>query len=115
MEAVRYVGFAVLSSGREYEFHVAGTAGEPERVFTVWIATADFRPGRLKFQEGPDIAVRKLRTLLALPDEGTPVALHQELSSSEITDFTAKAPSKAKALTEEQRLAARQIFRNRPH
>lgn len=113
-DPIRYVGFAVVTSGREYQFRVAGSRSEDaERIFTFWIGTAGFRPGRLKFQEGPDISLRKLRNLLAGEQEGLPLLLHQELSESDITDYTAKAPAKHKAWTDEQRAAARQRQQNR--
>jgi hypothetical protein len=103
------MGFAVVTSGREYQFRVAGEHPDDEaRIFTVCIATADFRPGRPKFQEGPDIAIRKLRDLLACQQGDTLPELHQELSASEVSDYTAKGPAKIKALTEEQKMAAKQ-------
>jgi hypothetical protein len=113
-DPVRYMGFAVVTSGREYQFRVAGEHADDEaRIFTVCIATADFRPGRLKFQEGPDIAIRKLRDALAAEQAGVLPALHQELSASDVNDYTAKGPAKTKTLTEEQKIAARQSYRNR--
>ena len=111
---VRYMGFAVVANGREYQFRVGGEHADDEaRIFTVSIATSDFRPGRLKFQEGPDIAIRKLRDVLACQQGATLPELHQELSASEVTDYTAKGPAKSKALTEEQKIAARQNYRHR--
>jgi hypothetical protein len=108
------VGFAVVASGREYRFSVAGEHADDEvRIFTVSIATPDFRPGRLKFQEGPDIAIRKLRDVLACQQAGTVPERQQQLSPSEVTDYTAKGPAKSKALTEEQKIAARQSYRHR--
>jgi hypothetical protein len=108
------VGFAVVAKGREYQFRVAGEHSDAEaRIFTVCIATSEFRPGRLKFQEGPDIAMRKLRDVLACQQGDILPELHQELSASEVTDYTAKGPAKSKALTEEQKIAARQGYRHR--
>jgi hypothetical protein len=113
-DPVRYMGFAVVASGREYQFRVAGEHADDEaRIFTVGIATADFRPGRLKFQEGPDIAIRKLRDVLACQLGDVLPAMHHELSASEVSDYTAKGPAKSKALTEEQKLAAKQSYRHR--
>jgi len=113
-DPVRYMGFAVVTSGREYQFRVAGDHADDEaRIFTVCISTSEFRPGRLKFQEGPDIAIRKLRDVLACQASDTLPELHQELSASEVSDYTAKGPAKSKALTEEQKLAAKQGYRNR--
>ncbi len=113
-DPVRYVGFAVVADGREYQFRVAGDhSGDPERAFTLWIATADFCPGRLKFQEGPDIALRKLKALLAGETEGDALKSRQKLSESDITDYTATNSSKSKTVTEEQRQVARYRYRNR--
>jgi len=113
-DAVRYIGFAVVADGREYQFRVAGDhSGDPERAFTLWIATADFSPGRLKFQEGPDITLRKLKNLLAGEHDGAPLPSRQKLCESDITDYTATHSSKSKAVTEEQRQAARDRYRNR--
>jgi hypothetical protein len=112
-DPIRYLGFAVVANGREYQFHVAAeNKGEAERTFTLWIAAHDFSPGRLKFQEGPDISLRKLRNLLAGEQDGEPLPLRQELGESDITDYTATASSKHKALTEEQRQAARYRYRH---
>lgn len=111
---IRYVGFAVVADGREYQFRVAGDhSGDPERAFTFWIATADFCPGRLKFQEGPDITLRKLKSLLAGEQEEAPLRSHQKLTESDITNYTATNSSKSKTVTEEQRQAARDRYRNR--
>jgi len=111
---VRYLGFAVVADGREYQFRVAGErSGDPERSFTLWIATADFSPGRLKFQEGPDITLRKLKNLLAGEQDDAPLRAHQKLSEPDITDYTATNSSKSKTVTEEQRQVARYRYRNR--
>ena len=113
-DSVRYVGFAVVSDGREYQFRVAGNhSSDPERAFTFWIATADFSPGRLKFQEGPDITLRKLKSLLASEPGGRPLRPHLKLCESDITDYTASHSSKSKTVTEEQRKVARYRYQNR--
>jgi hypothetical protein len=91
------MGFAVVTSGREYQFRVAGEHTDDEaRIFTVCISTSDFRPGRLKFQEGPDIAIRKLRDLLACQEVGVLPELHQELSPSDVNDYTMRSPAKTR-------------------
>ena len=96
-DPVRYVGFAVMAGGREYQFSVAGAStAEAERIFTMGIAGANFRPGRLKFQEGPDIAMRKLRTVLAAPPGPFPLDLRQALSESDVTDYTAAGQHSAR-------------------
>jgi hypothetical protein len=112
-DSIRYLGFAVVATGREYQFQVAAEAkGGAERIFTLWIAADDFSPGRLKFQEGPDISLRKLKSLLASEPGGKPLALRHELGESDVTDYTATASSKRKTLTEEQRQMARDRYRH---
>jgi hypothetical protein len=109
-DPIRYVGFAVVAKGREYQFRVAG---EPERFFTMGIATADFGPGRLRFQEGPDVAIRNLRHMLEAEVGGIPLESHQFLSETTVSDYTAAGPAKNKTWSEEQRNAARLRVRNK--
>lgn len=68
---------------------------------------------RLKFQEGPDITLRKLKSLLAGEQDGAPLPSRQKLCESDITDYTATNSSKTKTVTEEQRQVARYRYRNR--
>ena len=118
-DPIRYVGFAVKANGREYQFRVAGptvpggNSSDGERFFTMGIAAAEFRPGRLKFQEGPDVAIRNLRNMLATEVGGIPLQLHHSLSESTVTDYTAAGPAKNKTWSEEQRNAARLRVRNK--
>jgi hypothetical protein len=118
-DPIRYVGFAVVARGREYQFRVAGptvpggNSTDGERFFTMGIATADFRPGRLRFQEGPDVAIRNLRNMLAAEVGGVPLEAHLFLSETTINDYTAAGPAKNKTWSEEQRNAARVRVRNK--
>lgn len=111
---IQYVGFSVVAAGREYSFRVAGEDNE-ERSVTVTIENANFLPGKLKYQEGPDISYRKLLSALATEQSAGPTAPRQQVTRSEVTEYTAAGSSKARAWTEEQRLAARQRFRARAH
>ena len=103
---IQYLGFSVVASGREYSFRVLGQ-DNGDRSFTVAIANADFLPGRLKYQEGPDISYRKLLTALALEQSDSIMGLRQQLTESEVADYTAAGKTKARIWTEEQRMAAR--------
>jgi hypothetical protein len=117
-DPIRYVGFAVVAKGREYQFRVAGPTvpgGNPtdgERFFTMGIAASDFAPGRLRFQEGPDVAIRNLRHMLAT-EGGIPLEPHHFLSETNVNDYTAAGPAKNKTWSEEQRNAARLRVRNK--
>jgi hypothetical protein len=91
-DQIQYLGFSAQAGGREYRFRVAG---ESERLFTLWIAAAGFAPGRLRFQEGPDISFRKLQSLLA-GEAGNPLAPRHILSDSEVDDYAASRPGAAK-------------------
>jgi hypothetical protein len=118
-DPIRYVGFAVVSNGREYQFRVAGptvpggNSSEGERFFTMSIASSEFRPGRLRFQEGPDVAIRNLRIMLAAEAGGNPLGPRLFLSQSTVDDYTAAGPAKNKTWSEEQRNAARLRVRNK--
>ncbi len=117
--AIRYIGFSVRADGRRYEFSVAGDGPlAAERIFVLGIASACFRPGRLKFQEGPEVSLRKLRSILAAPGTDQMIPLAHVLSDDDVAEFTLSGPAKNKVWTDEQREAARQRFKNRlaaPH
>lgn len=107
-DPVRYVGFAVVSDGREYQFRVSGKGPEPiERIFALWIAGSHFRPGKLSFQQGPDIASRKLHTVLAAELEGQASELRQTVSDTDIADYTTGAVGRNKSWTDEQKQASK--------
>ena len=109
---IQYLGFAVIAAGREYSFRVSGGV-DLERDYIVTIANTLFLPGRLKYQEGPDISYRKVLTALAMdPSEASP-SVRQQLTEAEVTDYTKTPSSKSRPWTEEQRAAARQRFRAR--
>src|SRR5579871_6057641 len=62
-DQVRYVGFSVAAGARHYQFEVqAKDAERIIRVFTLSVAALHFSSGKIRFQQGPDIACRKLHT-----------------------------------------------------
>ena len=109
---LQYLGFAVVTGGREYSFRVRCPEGI-DRDFTVAVANAGFLSGGLKYQEGPDVCYRKLLHALAGEQTGSPALPRQQLSESELFDYKAIGPNKAHKRTEEQRAAARLRFRER--
>jgi hypothetical protein len=56
---IQYVGVQNSLSFRTYSFHVVDHPRE-SREFTVQVPAADFSPGRLKFQDGPEISSERL-------------------------------------------------------
>jgi hypothetical protein len=109
---LQYLGFAVVSAGREYSFRVRSSEGA-EREFTVMVGNAGFVSGGLKYQEGPDVCYRKLLHALAGEQPGSPALPRQQLSDSELSEYKSIGPNKALKRTEEQRAAARLRFRER--
>ena len=99
----------MVASGREYSFRVPGQ-DSTDRSFTVLIANAAFRQGLLKYQEGPDICYRKLLSALAAEQDDSPVHLRQQVTESEVAEYTAAGRARGRNWTEEQRLAARRRF-----
>jgi len=109
---LQYLGFEVVTAGREYSFRVRIPEGL-DRDFVIAVANAGFLSGGLKYQEGPDVCYRKLLHALVGEQSG-PLALpRQQLSDSELGDYKAIGPNKAHKRTEEQRAAARLRFRER--
>ena len=111
---IQYVGFEVLAGGREYSFRVTAQ-DEADRIFTVTINQAGFLLGGLKYQEGPDISYRKLRSMLAAEHTDSPMGLRQLVTESDISGYAVVGSGSAKTRkrTEEQRMAAQQRFRER--
>ena len=109
---IQYVSFEVFNGGREYTFRVTAEDGEA-RSFTVIINNADFLPGKLKYQEGPDISYRKLQGMLAIEHIDSPVGLRQLVTESDITGYAVAGPVKTRKWSEAQRMAARQRLRER--
>ena len=109
---LQYLGFSVVTGGREYSFRVRVPEGI-DRDFTIAVSNAGFLSGGLKYQEGPDVCYRKLLHALVGEQDGSPALPRQQLSDSEVFDYKAIGPNKAQKRTEEQRAAARLRFRER--
>jgi len=109
---LQYLGFSVVTAGREYSFRVRVPEGI-DRDFTIAVANSGFLTGGLKYQEGPDVCYRKLLHALVGELTGSPALPRQQLSDSELISYKAIGPNKAQKRTEEQRVAARLRFRER--
>ena len=105
-----YTGFTVVPGGREYGFSVPGY-NTPARSFTVMIKDAAFRPGLLKYQEGPEICYGKLLTALAAEQSDHPLGARQDVTESEVTEYQASGRTKLRRWSEERRLEAKRRFR----
>ena len=107
---IQYAGFAVVAGGREYSFLVPGP-DNMGRAFTMLIQDSAFRRGMLKYQEGPDLCYRKLLSALAAEEGKSPLRSRQQVTESEVVEYTALGRTKGRNWTEEQRQAARLRFR----
>jgi hypothetical protein len=103
-DPVRYVGFSVAAGAREYRFEVQ--ANDPEktvRSFTLSVNASYFSPGKLRFQQGPDITSRKLRVMIAAEAAEGPVSPSQMLSDSDIAEYASGVPASNKMWNQEQK------------
>lgn len=108
---LQYIGFVSAGGAREYSFTLSAKE-VPSRLFTVSIANALFRPGLLRFQEGPEICYGKLMIALKTEEGQThPLDCRQCVTESEVEFYRSAGKSKARVWTEEQRLEARQRFK----
>ena len=105
-----YTGFTVVPGGREYGFSVPGH-NTPTRYFTVVIKDAAFRPGLLRYQEGPEICYGKLLTALAAEQSDLPVGARQDVTESEVAEYQASGRAKVRRWSEERRLEAKLRFK----
>jgi len=107
---LQYTGFAIVPGGRLYSFSVPGHEA-PARCFTVVIENAAFRPGLLKYQEGPEICYGKLLAALSTEEDASPLSPQQRVSEPEVVAYKASGRTKVRKWTEEQRLEAKQRFK----
>ena len=107
---LQYTGFAIVPGGREYSFSVPGHTA-PTRSFALVIKDAAFRPGLLKYQEGPGVCYAKLQAALAAEDADCPLCPRQQVTESEAAEFKAAGRAGVRTWTEEQRLKAKQRFK----
>jgi hypothetical protein len=107
---LQYRGFAIVPGGRQYSFAVSRIDAS-DRVFTMFVAEAAFRPGLLRYQDGPAICYRKLTSALADERDDSRVCGQQQLTESDVVEYRATGRAKARVWTEEQRLEAKQRFK----
>lgn len=107
---LQYTGFSTVPGGREYGFSVL-VHDTPARAFTVIIEEAAFRPGLLKYQEGPGICYGKLLAALQSEECDSPLCPRQRVTESEVAAYKASGTAKVRKWTEEQRLEAKQRFK----
>ncbi len=107
-----YAGFTNVPGGREYSFSVPGH-NTPARSFTVVIRDAAFRPGLLKYQEGPGICYGKMLAALATEQSDSPLSARQYLTESEVVEYQASGRAKVRKWSEERRLEAKRRFQAR--
>lgn len=107
-----YTGFSVVAAGREYSFSLS-KIDNPIRYFTVVIANAIFRPGLLKFQEGPEVCYGKLAAALVDEPSAAPVSDRLFVTEAEASQYQSAGRSKSRVWTDEQRLEAKRRFKAR--
>jgi len=84
---IQYVGVHNSLSFRKYSFHVL----DPPRVsreFTVQVPSADFSPGRLKFQDGPGISSERLHRELKVETTELPAKSDLHVSEQDVRDYS---------------------------
>ena len=108
---LQYIGFVIAGGAREYSFELHAKES-PSRLFTVSIASTLFRPGLLKYQEGPEICYGKLQGALGVEEEQTStLGSRQCITESEVALYHSAAKPKARVWTAEQKLQARMRFK----
>jgi len=83
---IQYVGFDSSDGFRVYAFHVID-ATEEARDFTVRVQSAAFRPGGLKFQDGPDICFARLEQELQKRMPVVGAEAHLSIGEPEVQEY----------------------------
>jgi hypothetical protein len=83
---VQYVGVENSSHCRTYSFHVLNPPRD-SREFTVRVPSAEFAPGRLRFQDGPVISSERLLRELKMETETLPAAAALFVSEKDVRDY----------------------------
>ena len=110
-QQLQYVGFAVVSGAREYNFRLA-VQGQPDRSFTVSVGAAGFVAGKLKYQEGPGVSSWKLLRDLAAESSEAPLSLRQQMTEAELDDYVLANAGKAKSWAQTTRADIKQGYRD---
>ena len=83
---IQYVGVQNSLSFRTYSFHVVDHP-RVSREFTVQVPSADFSPGRLKFQDGPEISSERLHRELKVETTELPAKSDLHVSEQDVRDY----------------------------
>ena len=83
---IQYVGVQNSLSFRTYSFHVLDPPRE-SREFTVQVTSADFSPGRLKFQDGPEISSERLHRELKVETTELPAQSDLHVSEQDVRAY----------------------------
>jgi len=83
---IQYVGVQNSASFRTYTFHVVDPPRE-SREFSVHVTSADFTPGRLKFQDGPEISSERLHRELKVETMELPARAELHVSAQDVWDY----------------------------
>ncbi len=94
---LQYRGFAVSADGRQYSFAVSQKDAS-ERAFTMFVPNTVFGPGRLSYQEGPQVCYKKLTCELAAEALDSPVCTQQRLTDVDVENYKVIRSSKSPAI-----------------
>lgn len=83
---IQYVGFRVTGTARTYNFHVTDTAQE-SREFVVKVKIARFGSTALKYQQGPEICLLRLRRALEEESGGSCASPQLEVVETDIHEY----------------------------
>jgi hypothetical protein len=83
---IQYVGFHVSGTARTYNFHVTDAAQE-SREFAVKVKIGRFGSTALKYQQGPEICLLRLRRALEGEGDGSCASSQLEVVETDIRDY----------------------------
>jgi ActR/RegA family two-component response regulator len=84
-----YVGLNNSAGSRIYTSHVIDPPRE-RREFTVKIQSEEFRPGRLRFQDGPGISSARLQQELKVETQESRAEPHMRIEEHEVREYRAQ-------------------------
>lgn len=83
---IQYVGFSVTPAARLYNFHVVDSLRE-SREFVVQVKAAVFLSTPLKYQQGPEICLRRLQRALEGESSGSRTPRRLEVVERDIQEY----------------------------
>ena len=93
---VQYVGFSVTPTARIYSFHVIDSPQE-SREFVVRLKAAVFRSTPLKYQQGPEICLLRLKRELAAETEAARGQQRLEILETDIHEYLQRHPPRKRS------------------